>query len=112
MQFSSIWSIDRALSGANTPGQSWPGRDDDEGVFHIPQSSSITGTSPSDCLVSYPGHLLGEGLTLMQRCSWCILPPQPTGHRNNMRKNDIESKNESLSLILSYRLILRDWYFE
>ena len=24
----------------------------------IPQSSSITGASPSDCLVSYPGHVL------------------------------------------------------
>ena len=30
-----------------------------EGVLHIPQSSSITGTSPSDYLVSYPGHWLG-----------------------------------------------------
>ena len=29
-------------------------------VLRIPQSSSITGASPSDCLVSYPGHLLGE----------------------------------------------------
>ena len=25
-------------------------------VLHIPQSSSITGVSLSDCLVSYPGH--------------------------------------------------------
>ena len=29
-------------------------------VPRIPQSSSITGTSPSDCLVSYQGHSLGE----------------------------------------------------
>ena len=43
------------LSGANTPGQSGPGNDGNEGVFRIPQSSNITGTSPSDCLVSYPG---------------------------------------------------------
>ena len=27
-------------------------------VLRSPQSSSITGTSPSDCLVSYPGHTL------------------------------------------------------
>ena len=27
-------------------------------LFRIPQTSSITGTSPSDCLVSYPGHSL------------------------------------------------------
>ena len=26
----------------------------------FPQSTSITGTSPSDCLVSYPGHSLGR----------------------------------------------------
>ena len=30
--------------------------DGNEGVLRIPQSSSIAGTSPSDCLVSYPGH--------------------------------------------------------
>ena len=48
------------LSGATTPGQSGPGTDGNEGVLYIPQSSSITGTSPSD-LASYPGHSLGEG---------------------------------------------------
>ena len=49
-----------------------------EGVLHIPQSPSITGTSPSDCLMSYPGHLLGGGLTPLQRCCQCILQLQPT----------------------------------
>ena len=44
------------LSGATTPGQSGPGSNGNKGVLHIPQSSSITGTSPSNCLVSYPGH--------------------------------------------------------
>ena len=47
------------LSGATTLGQSGPGSDGNEGVLHIPQSSSTAGTSPSDCLVSYPGHSLG-----------------------------------------------------
>ena len=57
MSNSSIWlPIDRTLSGVTTPGQSGPGSDGNEGVFHIPQSSSITGASPSDCLVLYPGH--------------------------------------------------------
>ena len=50
IQFSSIWPIDRTLSGATTPGKSGPG------VLRIPQS--ITGASPLDFLVSYPGHLL------------------------------------------------------
>ena len=53
---------DRALSGATTPGQSGPGSDGNEGLLHIPQSSSITGTSPADCLVSYRGHSLGGGI--------------------------------------------------
>ena len=51
MQFSSIWPIKRTLSRATTPGQSGTGNEE---VFHFPQSSSITRTSPSDCLVSYP----------------------------------------------------------
>ena len=79
MQFNSIQPIDRTLSGATTPGQSGPGSNGNEGVLHIPQSSSIAGTSPSDCLVSYPGHSLGGILTPLQRSSRCILQPQPTG---------------------------------
>ena len=70
--------MDRTLSGATTPGQSGPGSDDNKGVLCIPQSSSITGTSPSDYLVSYLGHLL-EGYTSLQRCIRCILQPQSTG---------------------------------
>ena len=59
-QFSSIWPIDRTLSGAITLGLSRPGSDGNEVVLRIPQSSSITGTSASDCLVSYPRHSLRE----------------------------------------------------
>ena len=44
------------LSGATIPGQSGLGSDSNERVHHIPQSSSITRSSPSDCFVSYPGH--------------------------------------------------------
>ena len=47
-----------AQSGATTPGQSWLEIDGNEGMLCIPQSSSITGTSQSDCLVSYFGHSL------------------------------------------------------
>ena len=42
-QFSSIWPIDRTLSGATTPGQSGSGRTVIKGVLNIPQSSNITG---------------------------------------------------------------------
>ena len=55
--------------------------DGNEGVLCIPQSSSITGTSQSDCWVSYSGHSL-EGLAPLQRCSQCILQPQPTVQGN------------------------------
>ena len=40
-QFSSIWPIDRTLSGATTLGQSGPGSDSNEGVLCFSQSSSI-----------------------------------------------------------------------
>ena len=60
MSNSSIWPIDRTLPSATAPGQSEPRNDGNEGVHCKPQSSSISGTTPSNCLVSYPGHLLGE----------------------------------------------------
>ena len=59
-QFSSISPIDKTLSNATTLGQSGPGSNGNERVICIPQSSSITGASPSDCFVSYPEHLLRE----------------------------------------------------
>ena len=37
-----------------------PGSDDNEGILCIPQSSSITGTSQSDYLVSHPRHSMEE----------------------------------------------------
>ena len=57
---SCILPIDRTLSNATTLGQSGTGSNGNEGVLCIPQSSSITGTSPPDCLVSYLGHSLEE----------------------------------------------------
>ena len=102
MSNSSIWPINRTLSSATTPDQSVPGNDGNERVLHILHSSSITRASPSDCLASYQGHLLGgsyssaemqsvystvpadwvtrwESLTPLQRCSQFILQSQPTG---------------------------------
>ena len=51
------------LSDATTPSLSGAGSDGNEGLHRIPQSLSIIGTSPSDCLVSYPGHFFGRSLT-------------------------------------------------
>ena len=49
------------LSSATTPGQSAPRNDDNEGVLHISQNLTVSGASPSVCLMSYLGHFLGVG---------------------------------------------------
>ena len=54
---SSIWPIDRTLSGATIPSQSGPGSNINEGVFYILQSSK-TRVLPSDGLMSSPGQSL------------------------------------------------------
>ena len=66
MQFSTISPVDRTLPGATTPGQSRPGSDGSKGVLRIPPNSIITDASLSDCLVSYLGHSLWEGLIFQQ----------------------------------------------
>ena len=55
------------LSGATTPGKNGPGSEGIEGVLHIPQNFSITGTSPSYCLESYPGYSSEVGLLPLSR---------------------------------------------
>ena len=73
-QFSSIWPIERTLSGAATPGQNGPSSNDNEWVLHIPQSFSITVTSLSDCLVSYPGHPLWPYHSAVKKSLYSITP--------------------------------------
>ena len=51
----------RTLLGTTTMDQSGPGSEGNKGVSRIPQNFTITGISPSDCLVSYLGHSLGRG---------------------------------------------------
>ena len=51
------------------------------GVLLIPQSSSITGVSSSDFLMSYPKHCF-MGSTVLKRHSQCIIQPQPNGRTN------------------------------
>ena len=41
LQFSSIWPIDRTLSGATTSGQSEPGSDGNKEVFYIRQAPAL-----------------------------------------------------------------------
>ena len=60
MSNNSICPINRILSGSTIPGQSEPASNTNEGVLHIPQIFTITVASPTYCLISLPGHLLGE----------------------------------------------------
>ena len=41
MLFSSIWLIDKTLSGATTPGQSGPRSDGNEEVLRIPKAPAL-----------------------------------------------------------------------
>ena len=63
-------------------GQREPGSNGNEGVLNIPQSSSITRASPSDCVVSYPGHLWKGSLISLPRCNLHIKRLQPTGSQD------------------------------
>ena len=60
-QFSSIWIIDKSLSGATTQSKSGPESNRNKEEHRTPQNSSITGTSLSDCLESFLGHSLVVG---------------------------------------------------
>ena len=64
-QFRSTWLMYRTLSGATTLGYNRPGSHCNKGVLCIPKSSSISGTSLSDCLVSYLGHTLRWGVSYL-----------------------------------------------
>ena len=55
------------------------GGDGNKGMFCIPQSSRITGTSPSDCSVSYPGHSSGGVLPLFRGAVSVFYSPSRLG---------------------------------
>ena len=84
--------MDRTLPGATIPSQSGPGSNGNERVLLVPQSPSITGTSPSDGFVPYPGHSLEGGLTPLQRCSRFILQLQPTGQNGSGDQGSIPGR--------------------
>ena len=78
MSNSFIWPIDRTLSGATTLGQNGFVSKGNEGALHIFQYSSITAASPSDCLMSYPGHTLGRVLLLCSDAVGLFYSAPPT----------------------------------
>ena len=74
---SSMWPIHRTISCATTPDQRGRGGNCNEGELFIHQSSSITGASQTDCIMSYARHTF-VGLTPRKRCCQCILQHQIT----------------------------------
>ena len=59
----------------------WTCEWDNEGVLSIPQSSSITAASPSDCLISYLGHLFGKSYpTAEMQLVYSTVPVDWTEH--------------------------------
>ena len=86
MSNSSIWPMNRLLSGATTPGQNGPRSDIDEVLFCIPQSLKITGASPWNCLMSYTEHPKWRDIAPQQSCSRCILQNQPNCLTNKTSK--------------------------
>ena len=77
MPNSSIWSTNRTLSGATTPGQSGPGNDGNIGILYIPQSSIITGSLASESLVPFP--LVGMVLLLCRDAVGVFCSPSHLG---------------------------------
>ena len=65
-------------------------------MLRIHQSSSITGTSSSDYLVSYPGHLLGGYLPLCRGAVGVFNSPSwPGNYQLDMDDEKIIGKNEN-----------------
>ena len=87
MSNDSSWPKSRILSGATTPGQSDPGSNGNEGVFHFPQITKA-GTSQWDCLVSYPGYLLGRGHLSAEMQSVYSTAPSQLESFNCVQTND------------------------
>ena len=80
-QFSSIWLIDRTLSGATTLGKSGPGSDGNKGVLCILKVPVLLETHHQIVLFHIQDTHYGS-FTPLQRCSQCILQPHPTGPLN------------------------------
>ena len=87
-QLSSILTIGWTLFGATTPDQSGCMSDSNEEVLRIPLSSSISGNSPSDGLVSYPGLSLGDYYPFTEKRSVHSTGPadRPNSHKGPKTK--------------------------
>ena len=109
-QFSSIWPINRSLSGATTPGQSGSRSDSDDGI-HFPKIQHYWNLTIRLFSVISRTLVEGWGLTLLQRCSWCILQLQPTGQFQNWSLATRSSLVSDPWHPKSFRGFLQHFYF-
>ena len=104
--------IDRTLSGAIAPGQSGSGSDGNKGILRIPQSSSITEASPSDCLVLSPGHSFGRALPLCIKADGVLYCPCWLGQSKEVVLSKLLNRFLSLTcndLLRSFSWIFLGW---
>ena len=106
-QFSSVWLIDRTLSVPTSLSQSWPGSHGNKGILWILQSSSITRTSPSDCLVSYQDSRWWGSYSSEKHLVYSTAPVDWATKAN-------ELSHEVFWVIIDhvYRMIIMEWDIE
>ena len=104
MSNTSIWPIDRTLSDATTPGQSGLRSNGNEGVLQIPQSSK-PGASLSDCLVSYPSHLLAGFYPSVEMQSVYSLTPANLARERRLDIYILGGASGVLVIIIGNRLV-------
>ena len=73
--------MNRTLSGATTQGHVWPRRDSNEAVLLISQRSSISGTSPLDCLWDLSRTLISGVLPLCKDVVGVFYSSSRLGHK-------------------------------
>ena len=98
MSNSSIRPIDRTLSGATILGQSGPGNGSNKWVLGIPQSSGITGSSGSDCLVLDTRYPLKESYSSVEKQS--LYSKAPTDLARLREKDILRQRYDILILFV------------
>ena len=94
-QFISIWPLDKTLSNATTPGQSEFRSDGSERALRIPHISSITEASPSNSLMSHPGHTLEESYPSAEMQSVYSIVPADWAKNISLKEDEIHWKSRS-----------------
>ena len=71
-----------------------------ERALHIPQSSSITGASSSDGLISHPRHSLGDGESPLSAEIQLLYYTAPANWATTRREKETESIKSAMHIYL------------